>query len=65
MALTVTWQSTVKGRLDTGTVNSTLEVFDYGTPVTVERPTDVVMSRKQQDRVGRVASWTPSLSVTA
>ncbi|MEU8252892.1 hypothetical protein AB0C06_01305 [Micromonospora inaquosa] len=46
VALTVTWQSTVKGRLDTGTVNSTLEVFDYGTPVTVERPTDVVMIKE-------------------
>ncbi|MET8355455.1 hypothetical protein [Micromonospora sp. NPDC005171] len=46
VALTVTWQSTAKGRLDTGTVNSTLELFDYDTPVTVERPTDVVMIKE-------------------
>lgn len=46
IALTFTWQSTAKGRLDTGTVNSTLELFDYGTAVTVERPTDVVLVRE-------------------
>ncbi|MGI5525128.1 hypothetical protein ACQEUX_29905 [Micromonospora sp. CA-259024] len=46
VALTVTWQSTAKGRLDTGTVNSTLELFDYGTDVTVKRPTDVVMIKE-------------------
>ncbi|MEW1590237.1 hypothetical protein AB0283_32850 [Micromonospora vinacea] len=46
VALTVTWQSTAKGRLDTGTSNSTLELFDYGTAVTVERPTDVVMVKE-------------------
>ncbi|WP_444949681.1 hypothetical protein [Micromonospora ureilytica] len=46
VALTFTWQSTVKGRLDTGTVTSTLELFDYGTAVTVERPTDVVMVKE-------------------
>ncbi|WP_410819986.1 sigma factor [Micromonospora sp. 050-3] len=45
VALTLTWQSTAKGRLDTGTANSTLELFDYGTAVTVERPTDVVMMK--------------------
>ncbi|MEO3772945.1 hypothetical protein [Micromonospora sp. B9E7] len=46
VALTVTWQSTAKGRLDTGTVNSTLELFDYGTTVTVQRPSDVVMIKE-------------------
>ncbi|WFF02557.1 hypothetical protein [Micromonospora sp. WMMD964] len=46
VALTVTWQSTAKGRLDTGTANSTLELFDYGVDVTVQRPTDVVMIKK-------------------
>ncbi|MEV4761126.1 hypothetical protein AB0J89_00665 [Micromonospora chokoriensis] len=46
VALTFTWQSTAKGRLDTGTSNSTLELFDYGTAVTVERPTDVVMVKE-------------------
>jgi hypothetical protein len=42
VTLTVTWQSTEKGRLDQGTVRSKLELFDYGVPVTVERPADVV-----------------------
>ena len=42
VALTGTWQSTVKGRLDTGTFTATLELFDYGVAVKVERPTDVV-----------------------
>ncbi|MFG1867447.1 hypothetical protein [Micromonospora arborensis] len=46
VAFTFTWQSTLKGRLDTGTVNSTLELFDYGVDVTVKRPTDVVMIKK-------------------
>ncbi|MBM0207127.1 hypothetical protein JNW90_32115 [Micromonospora sp. STR1s_5] len=43
---TVAWQSTVKGRLDKGTVTSTLELFDYGVEVTVKRPTDVVMHKE-------------------
>ncbi|WP_433128661.1 hypothetical protein ACQPWW_02385 [Micromonospora sp. CA-240977] len=43
VALTTTWQSTAKGRLDQGTVSSTLDLFDYGVEVNVERPTDVVM----------------------
>jgi hypothetical protein len=42
VALTTTWQSTAKGRLDTGTVGATLELFDYGVDVKVKRPTDVV-----------------------
>jgi hypothetical protein len=42
VALAEKWQSTAKGRLDTGTVTATLELFDYGLKVTVERPTDVV-----------------------
>lgn len=37
-----TWQSTAKGRLDTGTFRVTLELSDYGVPVHVDRPTDVV-----------------------
>ncbi|MBF9129718.1 hypothetical protein I0C86_12225 [Plantactinospora sp. S1510] len=45
VALTGTWQSTAKGRLDTGTFTATLELFDYGVEVKVERPTDVVMAR--------------------
>ncbi|MEU4473875.1 hypothetical protein [Micromonospora sp. NPDC023888] len=46
MALTFTWQSTLKGRLDTGTGGSTLELFDYGVDVTVKPPTDVVMIKE-------------------
>ncbi|MFI7609455.1 hypothetical protein ACIBTV_30680 [Micromonospora sp. NPDC049366] len=42
VALAGTWRTTAKGRLDTGTFASTLELFDYGLPVRVERPTDVV-----------------------
>lgn len=42
VVLNSTWQSTVKGRLDTGTSTATLELFDYGVEVTVKRPTDVV-----------------------
>lgn len=42
VALSVTWQTTAKGRLDTGTFTGTLELFDYGIEVKVERPTDVV-----------------------
>ncbi|MFC3503327.1 hypothetical protein ACFOOK_20450 [Micromonospora krabiensis] len=43
VALAGTWRTTAKGRLDTGTFASTLELFDYGLPVRVERPTDVVV----------------------
>ncbi|WP_406038612.1 hypothetical protein OG799_26250 [Micromonospora sp. NBC_00898] len=46
VALTVTWQTTAKGRLDQGTSTLTLELFDYGVAVTVKRPTDVVMFNK-------------------
>ncbi|PYC65790.1 hypothetical protein C7C45_27435 [Micromonospora arborensis] len=46
VALTFTWQSTVKGHLDTGTGGSTLELFDYGVDVTVKPPTDVVMVKE-------------------
>ena len=42
VALTGTWQSTAKGRLDTGTFRATLELSDYGVPVHVDRPADVV-----------------------
>ncbi len=37
-----TWQSTAKGRLDTGTFRVTLELSDYGVAVHVDRPKDVV-----------------------
>ncbi|MFF0315494.1 hypothetical protein ACFYPH_12715 [Micromonospora sp. NPDC005252] len=46
VALTATWQSTAKGRLDRGTVSSKLDLFDYGVEVTVKRPTDVVMIKE-------------------
>jgi hypothetical protein len=42
VALTNTWQTTAKGRLDTGTLTATLELYGYGTEVKVQRPTDVV-----------------------
>ncbi|MEV4509445.1 hypothetical protein AB0K00_10860 [Dactylosporangium sp. NPDC049525] len=42
VTLAGTWQSTAKGRLDTGTFRATLELSDYGVPVHVDRPTDVV-----------------------
>ncbi len=45
VALAGTWQSTAKGRTDTGTFTSLLELFDYGVEVKVERPTDVVPAR--------------------
>ncbi|MER5332884.1 hypothetical protein [Micromonospora sp. NPDC002717] len=45
VALTGTWQSTAKGRLDTGTYAAVLELYDYGVEVKVERPTDVVMAK--------------------
>ncbi|MFG3703903.1 hypothetical protein ACGF7U_04095 [Micromonospora sp. NPDC047670] len=45
VALTGTWQSTAKGRLDTGTYAATLELFDYGVEVKVQRPADVVMAK--------------------
>ncbi|MEN3615686.1 hypothetical protein [Plantactinospora sp. ZYX-F-223] len=45
VALTSTWQTTAKGRLDTGTSTSTLELFDYGVEVKVQRPADVVPAR--------------------
>lgn len=37
-----TWQSTAKGRLDSGTFRATLELSDYGLQVHVDRPADVV-----------------------
>ncbi|HEX6686078.1 MAG TPA: hypothetical protein VF062_25105 [Candidatus Limnocylindrales bacterium] len=42
VVMTTDWQTTVKGRLDSGTVIATLELFDYGVEVKVERPKDVV-----------------------
>jgi hypothetical protein len=45
VALNGRWQTTAKGRLDTGTFTATLELFDYGVEVKVERPTDVVMAK--------------------
>jgi hypothetical protein len=42
VAMTSTWQSTIKGRLDTGTAKAILELYDYGVKVQVKRPTDVV-----------------------
>ncbi|MFG2053943.1 hypothetical protein ACGFI9_07895 [Micromonospora sp. NPDC048930] len=46
VALTGTWRSTAKGRLDKGTFSATLELFDYGVAVKVKRPTDVVMFKE-------------------
>ncbi|GAA4569374.1 hypothetical protein GCM10023176_25810 [Micromonospora coerulea] len=46
VALTGTWQSTAKGRLDKGTFASTLELYDYGVAVKVKRPADVVMVKE-------------------
>jgi hypothetical protein len=40
--LTSAWQTKAKGRLDTGIVTATLELFDYGLKVTVQPPADVV-----------------------
>ncbi|MFR9779353.1 hypothetical protein ACL02O_25265, partial [Micromonospora sp. MS34] len=45
VALNGTWQSTAKGRLDTGTYTATLELFDYGVQVKVNLPTDVVPAK--------------------
>jgi hypothetical protein len=42
VAMTGTWASTAKGRLDTGTWSAKLELYDYGVKVSVKRPTDVV-----------------------
>jgi len=44
VAYTDTWRSTAKGRLAAGTFSATLELFDYGVAVKVQRPTDVVPS---------------------
>ncbi|MEU5786175.1 hypothetical protein ABZ754_00410 [Micromonospora purpureochromogenes] len=46
VVLTVTWQTTAKGRLDQGTSTLTLELSDYGLPVKVQRPADVVKVRQ-------------------
>jgi hypothetical protein len=45
VTLTTAWQSTAKGELQQGTTTSTLELFDYGTKVSVKRPKDVVPAR--------------------
>ncbi|GAA1290229.1 hypothetical protein Psi02_15840 [Planotetraspora silvatica] len=45
VALAGRWQSTAKGRLDTGTFTATLELFDYGVKVKVKRPADVVKAK--------------------
>ncbi|GAA3454717.1 hypothetical protein [Dactylosporangium matsuzakiense] len=37
-----TWSSTAKGRLDQGRLTRTVELSDYGLPVTVQRPAQVV-----------------------
>jgi hypothetical protein len=42
VTLAGTWQSTAKGRNDTGTFAGLLELFDYGVEVKVKRPADVV-----------------------
>jgi hypothetical protein len=42
VALAGTWQSTAKGRNDTGSFTALLELSDYGLEVKVKRPTDVV-----------------------
>ncbi|GIG88020.1 hypothetical protein [Plantactinospora endophytica] len=45
VTLTGTWQSSAKGRTDTGSYTATLELFDYGVEVEVRRPADVVPAR--------------------
>jgi hypothetical protein len=45
VALTLNWQSTAKGRNDSGAVNALLELSDYGLEVHVQRPADVVPFR--------------------
>ncbi|GII29921.1 hypothetical protein [Planotetraspora mira] len=45
VALAGRWQTTAKGRLDTGTFTATLELFDYGVKVKVKRPADVVKAK--------------------
>ena len=42
VAVTGTWSSTAKGRLDQGGFARTLELSDYGLTVTVQRPANVV-----------------------
>jgi hypothetical protein len=42
VAITGSWESTVKGRLDRGEFTTTLELSDYGLEVKVDRPADVV-----------------------
>ncbi|WP_327008302.1 hypothetical protein OHA72_14225 [Dactylosporangium sp. NBC_01737] len=42
VTLSGTWQSTAKGRLDTGSFHATIELSDYGVAVHVDRPKDVV-----------------------
>jgi hypothetical protein len=44
VAYTDTWRSTAKGQLATGTFSATLELYDYGVAVKVQRPKDVVPS---------------------
>jgi hypothetical protein len=43
VATTVTWSSTVKGKLQSGKGKLTFELSDYGVPVKVQRPADVVL----------------------
>jgi hypothetical protein len=45
IAITGTWESTVKRHLDQGEFSTTIEFADFGLPVTVERPADVVPVR--------------------
>ena len=42
MVLTIAWQATKSGKVNTGTFGETLELYDYGVKVSVKRPTDVV-----------------------
>ncbi|NUO60558.1 MAG: hypothetical protein HOV78_28150 [Hamadaea sp.] len=42
VVMTFHWQTTVKGRFQSGTVVSTLQLSDYGLAVQVQRPADVV-----------------------
>lgn len=42
VTMTGTWQSTAKGRLDQGTYEAAVKIFDYGVRVEVKRPADVV-----------------------
>jgi hypothetical protein len=45
VSTTFTWSSTVKGKLQSGKGKLTFELSDYGIPVKVQRPADVVLTK--------------------